>query len=138
MFYPDASCILKQYGLLKLRDIHILYISLYMYKIMKLGMFSENLISSLLNHSTRTRENLMHRFTRLESIRIDFNDQLVHIWNTVPAYIKYLESLNKLKRSLTHLCRPVRSTFAVRETASLGIMGEPRVPPLNPSESIVL
>ena len=39
---------------------------------------------------------------------------------------------------LTHLCRPVRSTFAVRETASLGIMGEPRVPPLNPSESIVL
>ena len=38
----------------------------------------------------------------------------------------------------THLCRPVRSTFAVRETASLGIMGAPRVPPLNPSESIVL
>ena len=29
-------------------------------------------------------------------------------------------------------------TFAVRETASLGIMGEPRVPPLNPSETIVL
>ena len=28
--------------------------------------------------------------------------------------------------------------FAVRETASLGIMGAPRVPPLNPSESIVL
>ena len=39
---------------------------------------------------------------------------------------------------ISHLCRPVRSTFAVRETASLGIMGEPRVPPLNPSESIVL
>ena len=38
---------------------------------------------------------------------------------------------------LTHLCRPVRSTFAVRETASLGIMGAPRVPPLNPSETIV-
>ena len=34
--------------------------------------------------------------------------------------------------------RAVRSTFAVRETASLGIMGAPRVPPLNPSESIVL
>ena len=40
-------------------------------------------------------------------------------------------------RHISHLCRPVRSTFAVRETASLGIMGEPRVPPLNPSESIV-
>ena len=33
---------------------------------------------------------------------------------------------------------PTVPTFAVRETASLGIMGEPRVPPLNPSESIVL
>ena len=32
----------------------------------------------------------------------------------------------------------MRSTFAVRETASLGIMGAPRVPPLNPSETIVL
>ena len=29
-------------------------------------------------------------------------------------------------------------SFAVRETASLGIMGAPRVPPLNPSETIVL
>ena len=29
------------------------------------------------------------------------------------------------------------ATCAVRETASLGIMGEPRVPPLNPAETIV-
>ena len=33
---------------------------------------------------------------------------------------------------------PTVPTFAVRETASLGIMGEPRVPPLNPSKTIVL
>ena len=32
-------------------------------------------------------------------------------------------------RLLTHLCPPLRSTFAVRETASLGIMGALRVPP---------
>ena len=38
----------------------------------------------------------------------------------------------------THFCPPLRSSFAVRETASLGIMGAPRVPPLNPSETIVL
>ena len=30
---------------------------------------------------------------------------------------------------LTHLCRPVRSTFAVRETAFLSIMGALRCPP---------
>ena len=33
---------------------------------------------------------------------------------------------------------PTVPTCAVRETASLGIMGDPRVPPLNPSETIVL
>ena len=33
---------------------------------------------------------------------------------------------------------PTVPTFAVRETASLGIMGAPRVPPLDPSETIVL
>ena len=32
---------------------------------------------------------------------------------------------------------PTVPTFAVRETTSLGIMGEPRVPPLNLSETIV-
>ena len=32
---------------------------------------------------------------------------------------------------------PTVPTFAVRETASLGIMGAPRVPSLNPSETIV-
>ena len=39
---------------------------------------------------------------------------------------------------LIHFYPPLRSTFAVRETASLGIMGPPRVLPFNPSESIVL
>ena len=33
---------------------------------------------------------------------------------------------------------PTVPTCAVRETTFLGIMGAPRVPPLNPSESIVL
>ena len=45
---------------------------------------------------------------------------------------------NTEREFFTHLFPPLRSTFAVRETASLGIMGAPRVPPLNPSESIVL
>ena len=50
----------------------------------------------------------------------------------------YFSLRQTLHKRLTHLCWPVRSTSAVRETASLGIMGAPRVPPLNPSESIVL
>ena len=50
------------------------------------------------------------------------------VFRTVFA-LKTLRALSSL-RGLT--------TFAVRETASLGIMGAPRVPPLNPSETIVL
>jgi len=47
------------------------------------------------------------------------------------------------ERGLTHFCPLLRfrnqvQTFAVRETASLGIMGAPRVPPLSPSETIEL
>ena len=37
-----------------------------------------------------------------------------------------------------HYAERRQPTFAVRETASLGIMGAPWVPPLNPSETIVL
>ena len=43
-----------------------------------------------------------------------------------------------LKRSKYSHVVPTVPTCAVRETASLDIMGAPQVPPLNPSESIVL
>ena len=62
-------------------------------------------------------------------------------WFSIPRYsvecVQFM-SFKALPSFLTHLCPPLRSKFAVRETASLGIMGEPRVPPLNPSETIVL
>ena len=38
---------------------------------------------------------------------------------------------------LTHFCPPFQHLLSERLT-SLGIMGEPQVPPLNPSETIVL
>ena len=44
----------------------------------------------------------------------------------------------KLLSDIFNPFMPTVPTFAVRETASLGIMGAPRVPPLNPSETIVL
>ena len=53
-----------------------------------------------------------------------------------PKHIR--TSVKDADRYLDHSNLSTCTTFAVRETASLGIMGEPRVPPLNPSESIVL
>ena len=59
------------------------------------------------------------------------------------AYVICPRAREEKKSLLTHFYPPLRfrnqvPTFAVRETAYLGIMGEPRVPPLNPSDSIVL
>ena len=48
------------------------------------------------------------------------------------------ETVVRILWMIVNNIRPVRSTFAVRETASLGRMGAPRVPPLNPAETIVL
>ena len=55
------------------------------------------------------------------------------IWSCVFSYRfnleriggRYQSPLNPVAAApLTHLCPPLRSTFAVRETASLGIMGD--------------
>ena len=61
-----------------------------------------------------------------------------HCTNLWPCNARIEPCRKTVHLRLTHLCRPVRSTFAVRDTASLGIMGAPRVPPLNPPETIVL
>ena len=64
-----------------------------------------------------------------------FFEKIIFLYRTVDDKIS---SLTPRVYTLTHFCPPLRSTFAVRETASLGIMGETRVPPLNPSELIML
>ena len=70
---------------------------------------------------------------------IYYRHYIIYLFIIGIIYLYYLCTNSPLQSSiLSHLCRPVRSTSAVRETASLGIMGAPRVPPLNPSESIVL
>ena len=68
----------------------------------------------------------------------------------VPITLRLEKSTSKFSKfSASQYCRiaefnpflPTVPTFAVRETdrqTSLGIMGEPRVPPLSPSETIVL
>ena len=74
-------------------------------------------------------EFIVYLFEACHAIRIRYNHRLLFMF----AMVEVL-SYKPLMLNVQHL----RSTFAVRETASLGIMGAPRVPPLNPSESIVL
>ena len=68
-----------------------------------------------------------------------------HISTVLISMQKFrIQKTSELVPEQGHLTRqinpffPTVSTCAVRDTASLGIMGAPRVAPLNPSESIVL
>ena len=67
----------------------------------------------------------------------------IHVWSQFAHRVLSLIQAIVIVHQLSHLVAlnpfmPTVPTFAVRETVSLGIMGEPRVPPLNPSETIVL
>ena len=66
-------------------------------------------------------------FILLPAIRV------VHSYRAYIRLLKYLCS----PISITHFCPPFQHLLSERLT-SLAIMGEPRVPPLNPSETIVL
>ena len=70
-----------------------------------------------------------------EGFKEDFNTV---IFTTIKCTTARQPVASRHHIRLTHFCPTLRSTFAVRETASLGIMGAPRVPLLNPSETIVL
>ena len=63
---------------------------------------------------------------------------LSQLTNLIPDTQNYHNAMAKWGLWSLVNCHLSYPTFAVRETASLGIMGAPRVPPLNPSESIVL
>ena len=61
-----------------------------------------------------------------------------HPGNLGAAELLHLGKLERKKNVLlTHSCPPFQHLLSERLT-SLGIMGEPRVPSLNPSETIVL
>ena len=58
---------------------------------------------------------------------LEWVDDIKYLGITIDNKLRFHKQTSDLRITLTHLCRPVRSTFAVRETASLGIMGAPRI-----------
>ena len=70
------------------------------------------------------------------------NGQSTHLENVFirGSKIRYFILPDMLKNApmfANHFCPPFQHLLSERLT-SLGIMGEPRVPPLNPTETIVL
>ena len=107
--------------------------------------FLFHIIASVLNDLLLTLVSVFNNSLHsIEDICIYVIYTLIYIYIYAGIYASFVRRTTAgvytliIQSLLTHLFPPLRSTFAVRETASLGIMGEPRVPPLNPSESIVL
>ena len=82
------------------------------------------------NHITRNNNILVLANSNKSKSQSKFLHQSIKQWNILPDHIKTSDTL-------LNPFVPTVPTCAVRETASLGIMGAPRVPPLNPSESVV-
>ena len=105
-FYPNVQCLFKQLKILKLKDIHKFYVSVYMFKILKLNecpTLYTDLDFSYPNHSypTRNRNNFITPFPRVDSVRINFQYQFLEIWNELSESITSSRSLSIFKKSLT-------------------------------------
>ena len=99
------GCVFKKFGILKLTDIHRLYVCMYMYKVIKLNMcptlqFNLDLSYPAHAYSTRCSNDLVLPFPRVEAIRLNFKYQCVKLWNGVPESIKSLTSLRRFKKTL--------------------------------------
>lgn len=104
-FTPYNICVFKANKILKLVDVYKLYVSMYMYKVINLGLcptLSNNLDLRQFNHDhdTRNRSNLIPPYPRVENIRLNYKYMFPVIWNSIPNAIKQLNSLSGFKRKL--------------------------------------
>ena len=101
-----TTCIFKTHKMLKLPDIHTLYIGIYMYKINKLNRcptLNSNLNLSYPSHDyeTRRRNDLVLPFPRIETLRQNYKYQCSNIWNEIPMHIRDSRTLSVFKKTLT-------------------------------------
>ena len=107
-FYSEANCFFKAAKLLKLPDIHKLYVAKYMYQfeIMEsCGTVGDTIERVAPGHRypTRRRKRLVPPQIRVESMRIDYKNQFISIWNNIPSEVLEASgSLKSFKRELTN------------------------------------
>ena len=101
---PDL-CIFKSNRLLKLGDIHKLYVAIHMFKLVKLES-NETLDASVQReypehaHNTRNRNNMITPFPRVDAIKVNYKYQFKTIWNEIPSTLSEDCSLGTFKRKV--------------------------------------
>ena len=91
---------------LKFKDIHKLYVGVYMFKVIKLNKCRTSQINLDLEYPqhdnfTRTHDYPVVTFTRVIYLRIHFKYQCSRIWNDISENIIYEITLQRFKKSLT-------------------------------------
>ena len=104
-FCRNDECVFKKFKILKLRDVHIFNVSIYMFRIIKLNecptlQSAIDLIYPDHEYDTRNRDLLIGEFPRVETLRYNYKYQLKKIWNDISQPIKDLTKLSTFKRVL--------------------------------------
>ena len=107
--------VFSEFRLLKIKDVHKLYVSLYMFKLIKLDSCPSlrNCIS--LNYpshsySTRQRDQAQLPFPYIRALRISYNYQFIQIWNSLPNSARNCDRLSIFKKTVTdHLMNSYHS-----------------------------
>lgn len=103
--YPNSLCLFKSVGILKLIDIYRLRVSIYMFRVMKLGevpSLERDLEIDFPTHSHFTRNVDLPTWptSRIETVRMNFKYQFVNIWREIPADIRASTRLRPFKNAL--------------------------------------
>ena len=104
-FLPESTNLFKDMKILKLPDIYRLRAAVYMFRVVVLDecpTVRRNLSLDYPDHqySTRTSNDLILPFPRVEALRMNFQYQFVDVWNSIPDHIKEAVNLKTFKRML--------------------------------------
>ena len=104
-FHPSVNCLFKTMKILKIEDIHKLYASIYMFRVLKLNALPS--VQANLNLEFPTHEHFLRNYSdprvplpRVTSIRLNYNYQCVSIWNSLHDSLKMIESFKLFKKNL--------------------------------------
>ena len=92
-FANEGKCLFRKIKILKLKDNHLFYVGLYMFRILKINQCPAlrsdmNLKYPVHSHNTRYRNNLVIPFSRMNTLKINYKHQFVKIWNNLPDELK--------------------------------------------------
>ena len=103
--FSSTDNLFKEFKLLKIRDVHKLFVSMYMFKLIKLDECPSLRNCVTLNypsHSypTRQRDQAQLPIPHIRALRISFNYQFIDIWNELPSSAKNCDRLSIFKKTV--------------------------------------